>query len=154
MQRSITAFVLINILTFAAADTGLPGVKEMKNGDAKEDIKNLQGAWTATTVEKAGMKIERVRIQVTFNDATFKLFEDGKLAASANFALELAGQSRLIDLNFSEGPVQGMKFEGIYDLHDDVLRICFALKERERPTEFAAAPDSQSVLLVLKRDRP
>lgn len=130
-----------------------PG-QEPRPDPANDSLKNLEGAWSATTVEKTGMKVEGATIQVVFKGDTLKLFEDGKRIATATIRLQVEGQSRLIDLSFSEGSVQGMTFEGIYDLNGDALKICFALKQKERPTAFVSTRESQSVLLVLARDKP
>jgi len=42
--------------------------------------------------------------------------------------------------------------QGRYALKGDELKICFAIREKERPTEFASNQGIAAVLLVLKRD--
>jgi len=126
------------------------GAALLENVAADRD--GLQGSWTATAVENSGRKAEGAVVQVVVKDDTLKLFEDGKLLAAAAFRLQREGQSRLIDLAFSEGSVKGMTLEGIYALKGDDLTICFAIREKERPTEFASNKGIAAVLLVLKRD--
>jgi len=60
----------------------------------------------------------------------------------------------VIDLFFSAGGPTGMTFEEIYALKQDELKLCVNLKEKDRPTEFVNKPDSPTVLIIFKRDKP
>ncbi len=94
MRRMLPLFALLS-LAFAP---------ESKPDTAKEDARKLQGAWTATTVEKAGVKVEGATVQVTFKDDSLKLFEDGKLIAVATCRLQVDGITRIIHQNEMKKP--------------------------------------------------
>jgi hypothetical protein len=52
-----------------------------------------------------------------------------------------------------EGDFKGMALEGIYEIKDDTLKICFRNDEaKNRPTEFMTKAGSSLVLFVLKRE--
>ena len=50
-----------------------------------------------------------------------------------------------------EGAASGETQLGIYEIKDDMLKICFAKPDKPRPTEFSAEEGSGNTLVVLKR---
>ena len=42
---------------------------------------------------------------------------------------------------------------GIYELKGDDLKICWAMPDRDRPTDFAAQAETKATCLILKRKK-
>jgi uncharacterized protein (TIGR03067 family) len=70
------------------------------------------------------------------------------------FSVDPAALPKTIDVTFSEGPRAGKPLKGIYELNEDSCRVCIALADQPRPTEFASPAGRRHVLQVLKRVKP
>ena len=58
----------------------------------------------------------------------------------------------LIDLKIVAGEFKGTTLEGVYEIKDDGLKICFRNDEtKNRPNDFSTKQDTNLVLFVLKR---
>ena len=60
-----------------------------------------------------------------------------------------------IDYIHQEGMLKDKKWEGIYELKGDTLKICYAEadSEKERPSEFKTLKNSKLLYLELKREK-
>jgi RNA polymerase sigma factor (sigma-70 family) len=120
---------------------------------APTDEERLQGTWDVVALETEGRAVPlppELREQaVTFRADTvhtrFTMYEDGTVPP-ATFRLGYAREPRTIDV-LVEGSFHS---SGIYQLENDLLRICLAPAGRERPTEFKTTPEGPAVLFVLK----
>lgn len=125
-------------------------------GPTKEEAaeqERLQGSWSMVSGVAAGMKVED-QLGIEVKGAKMSFYSNGKLVLTTTMRLQVEGESRLIDLSFSTGGPPETTFEGIYALKDDELKLCVNLKEKDRPTEFISKPESTTVLLICKRDKP
>ena len=77
-----------------------------------------------------------------------------KKVAKITLVIDPATTPRVIDLKIVEGEFKGTNLEGIYEIKDDRLKICFRNDEiKNRPINFSTKQDSNLVLFVLKRDK-
>lgn len=120
----------------------------------KKETAKLQGAWTAEMLLINGAKPEgdpTVRLIVKDNLLTFKVNDQVVIAGTAK--LEPGLDPKLIDLVITQGEPKGQTWEGIYVLDGDTFKLCLMLKEKERPSEFTSKADSNTGLVVFKRDK-
>jgi uncharacterized protein (TIGR03067 family) len=124
---------------------------------AIKEGKRLEGTWTITSVVRNDNPLPEDRLK----DARF-VFQAGgfvqklgdKTLQQGTFRLDPGKNPPTIDLTMSEGEEKGKSILGIYQLEDDVLRICGAGPGHERPTEFAAKDGSGHTLVTCKRAKP
>jgi uncharacterized protein (TIGR03067 family) len=129
---------------------------EGKNVATKER-KRLEGTWTITSVVRNDNPLPEDRLkdaQFVFQGERFAQKQGDKTLAKGTFRLDPGKRPPTIDLTMSEGEERDKTILSIYQLEDDVLRICGAGPGHERPTEFAAKDGSGHTLITCKRAKP
>jgi len=115
------------------------------------ETKTLQGAWTITSLEVDGHKIEGPSsAQVIVNGDRFSTQSMGA-AYEGRLELDTAQSPKHFNLVFTEGPEKGNTNRGIYELSGDTWRICLNMAGGPRPTRFATTPGSGLALETLQR---
>ena len=81
-------------------------------------------------------------------------FDVEPAVGTGTYKIDAATNPKALDLTHTSGPDKGQTVLGIYTLTGDSLKICFGDPAgKQRPTEFAARPNTQHLLVVLKRDK-
>ncbi len=121
-------------------------------GDAKSELKKFEGIWSVVSAKKGGKdapeeeKIQDVRLTFAGDKLTIK---HGEKEMEATFKIDPGKKPRHFDVN-----MMGMELEGIYQFNKGgQLEICFNAPGAGRPTEFKSADGSQTMLIVLKREK-
>jgi uncharacterized protein (TIGR03067 family) len=122
-------------------------------GQENRDLEKLQGTWKVLAANEAGKtlppsRVKASRLVVTGN--TMKVHEPEKVR-EMTFVLRPTKEPAEIDMAISQNKGKGDTAAGIYLLEGDLLKICFALPGKARPTNFTPAPGSGEMLFVLKR---
>src|SRR5436190_22788185 len=104
--------------------------------------------------ESNGMKLDEDRIKTARRitkdgETTIKLCDD--VYMKAKFTIDPSKKLKTIDYTFTEGMNKDKTALGIYEIDGDTVKFCFALPDKERPTEFSAKEDSHQVLSVWKK---
>jgi uncharacterized protein (TIGR03067 family) len=125
---------------------------ERARGDdkAKKDEEAILGTWTVVSFEEGGKKAPDEAIKET----TVKFTADGKMTVKRGeqeeqFTFKLDPSQKIKE--FSGTNAQGKSADGIYKLEGEKLTICYSRGGGLRPTEFASAEGTTTVLMVLKK---
>jgi uncharacterized protein (TIGR03067 family) len=140
--------VALTVGLLLAADDG--------KGEATKEQKKLEGTWTITSVVRNENPLPEDRMKdgkFVFQGESLTQKWGDKTMATGTFRIDPGKKPPAIDLTMSEGDEKDKTILGIYELQDDVLRIC-AGPGHERPTEFAAKDGSGHTLITLKRAKP
>jgi RNA polymerase sigma factor (sigma-70 family) len=135
-----------------------------KENKLKTDADKLQGIWTGTVVEVSGtarrskspVQLFIKENKLTLRGPTFGVYigfgipQDNKFG----FTLDDKKQPKSLDLTFPKGPddLNEISCQGIYTLDGDDLKLCLAVFNKKRPTEFKTQDKSAQILIELKRD--
>jgi RNA polymerase sigma factor (sigma-70 family) len=118
----------------------------------KDDKELLQGAWRGVISEQERGKLPPIPIDKTsrfiFNGDGMRLVCDllGEMPGKYGYLLNSEALPKTIDLT-----VNGQVWQsGIYELEDDILKLCMVNPELPRPTEFVAKGDQ--MIWIFKRD--
>jgi len=129
-----------------------------KEDAARKDQEKLQGVWKGLTGEHNGDKLKDAdveMIRLTFKeDKLSARSPDGQVKEVATYKLDPGKKPPALDLVLKEGPDKDKTALGIYQLDGDMLKLCIAKPGKDRPAEFATKPDSDTALMVLKREKP
>ena len=94
-------------------------------------------------------------------DAKTRRYDLGALASAARTVVATLTQLRrepraydelkAIDIEVTEGTMQGQKYKGIYEVSKDALKICRSGDRGDRPTGFSTKPGKGERMAVFKR---
>jgi uncharacterized protein (TIGR03067 family) len=141
------------------ADSGqtMMVLKREKKPAEKKDEEKIQGTWTVVSYEYGGKKDredETKKVKLVFKDGSVTI-DDPKREQKAKFKLDATKKPKEMDITPEDEGADVKVVQAIYELKDDELKICFVKRsDATRPTEFASKPDTELVLIVLKREKP
>lgn len=127
-------------------------------GDADpiaRDRKFLKGTWQVLSIRSDGKDLpdDVVAKMKVINeiDGGWRLLNEGKESSSGKSDIDPTAKLKTIDFMPTSGGGSGNEYLGIYELAKTTRKLCFAPKDRGRPTEFEAPAGSGRVLIVLER---
>jgi uncharacterized protein (TIGR03067 family) len=148
----LTLLCVLAISLIASAATGLP-----------KDLKELQGTWSVTTIEKGGERppkgLQKLKVTFTTERMIMEASAPDEKPEKAfkrefTFKIDSSKTPKSIDLVPLEEPNKGEVIEGIYQLDGDELKVCIPNQKMEsRPTELKSPKGSPLVLMSLKRSK-
>jgi uncharacterized protein (TIGR03067 family) len=130
--------------------------------DAKKEQALFEGTWLVVSRELMGKKaseeeLKNLNTKVVIKDDKITVWgaDAGKdeVLAEFTFKVDPTAKPRAIDLMGTSGVQKDKTVLGIYEFAGDTLKVCFAPPMEKRPTEFAAAKDSEWLLVVYKREK-
>jgi uncharacterized protein (TIGR03067 family) len=144
------AQALVLSLTLAATIAASPG------DQAKDDLKQLQGDWTITSMEEGATKVpddilKGMAIQI--KDDGFTVKEKDRVSVEFRFKLDPSKTPRAVDFTYLTGLDKGRTVLGIYRLAGDTVTFCVSEPGKERPKDFTRAADTMQNLVVVKRKK-
>lgn len=113
---------------------------------------SIQGTWTVVSIEDSGKKQDIPKDnKVTITKDKITIEAGGKTVSEHAYKLDSSKSPKWIDVT-----ARGEKMPGIYELKDDVLKICNNENPRgKRSTRFESKANSENeVLMVFKRAKP
>ncbi len=136
------AAVLLLLPSLLAADAA-------KNKIVVNDLELLQGDWKAVAGWRDGAELpkgEAERVKVQFTETKMIVKENGHDEEAA-FTLDSQNNPPHIDFELKK---IGMKFQGIYQVDGERLKLCFSRSGR-RPASFDTRKDDETVVIDLKK---
>jgi uncharacterized protein (TIGR03067 family) len=149
MKTHCLALLAVGLL-LAAADP-----KDAK----KQDLDQLQGTWTASSVEYNGDKVDagiikNLTIVVEGDKMTIKGDSpDVEKYGKATLRIDPSTMPKVIDVSMTGGDEKGVTLLGIYEVDKDEWKLCVKLFGKERPAKFESKADTQDVLAVFQREK-
>jgi uncharacterized protein (TIGR03067 family) len=126
--------------------------------DVKKELAKMEGTWGIVSAEENKVDLpavlkDNLKIVIKGNVLTFKGDENtAKKAGKITMKIDPSTMPKTIDFTIEIGTEKGQTLEGIYDWQGKDLRFCVRMMGNERPTEFATAPASNLILMVLRRE--
>jgi uncharacterized protein (TIGR03067 family) len=135
---------------------GLVLGEEAPDGEAKKELKRLQGTWVAVKVEEGGKALPAAKIKgwsltVVGNKYAFR---PGRASVEGVYRLSPGDRPKRVDATRTNGPDKGKVLEGIYELDSDELKMCFSSPGGKRPTAFSTGDGGGQRFYFFKRARP
>ena len=145
---------LVTLLcTLVLTASGGNGARADDKADVAKELKKFQGTWTFVSVEVGGKVVPAAEfkgVTVTFEGDKYTVKKGGQVIQAATQKLDPSRSPKALDVTVAEGPNKGAVMLGIYEISGDTLKVCFDPEGKKRPTEFASASGSQT-LVVHKR---
>jgi uncharacterized protein (TIGR03067 family) len=137
---------------------GLLLAADAPKGAVKKDLDKLKGAWKVASAEYDGQDVSNdgmTNFKLVFkgDKATIEGNDEVKKGyAKMTFKLDPSTKPKSVDIHITSGEQKDNVIEGIYELKGNEFKICAKLTGKERPTKFATAEGTSTVLVVFKRD--
>ena len=136
------------MFTIATAD-------DAKDEAIKKDRQQIAGTWQIVELVVNGnpAKDEDARklTVVNGNDGTWSLRSEGKEISRGTSTFDPTVKPKTIDFTPAIGDAKDKLHLGIYELGEDVRKLCFAPAGKDRPTDFTSEPDSGHILVKFER---
>jgi uncharacterized protein (TIGR03067 family) len=147
---------------FLSLATGLLLAADKSSPEAPKQPSPLEGTWSVVSMQYQGKKVANevlanTRLEISADKIVTR--RGNKVMKVVRYKLlpKQKEQPRRIDLRPIKGSKKGQVNHGICALDGDTLRICApesnAKGHSELPKEFATKPDSDLILMVLKREK-
>ena len=117
----------------------------------------LNGVWVVVSTEANGTAKpadEAVGLSLKLAGATYSVNTKAQQIDRGTFTADAGKSPKQMDIHAEIGPYVGRTLTAIYELKDDSLQICYAIRSAERPTTFATATNSGRLLIKYKRQKP
>jgi uncharacterized protein (TIGR03067 family) len=117
---------------------------------AGSDVSQVQGKWYLTLMQVNGETSDTTNRTAVFTGNTFRIFVGDVRSEPAPFRLQPSKTPKGIRLR-----LDSEMRDGIYDLDNNKLRICFSGKaDAPSPDKFESKPGTGHVLYVFQRAKP
>jgi uncharacterized protein (TIGR03067 family) len=120
-----------------------------------DELKRFKATWRFVEIEAEGQKIPEKAFEkdtLVLRGNQFTSYVSGRIVHGI-FKIDPIAKPKTIDIIFTEGPGKGHSQKGIYELDGDTQKICIAMPDQPRPTEFASKAGSGHVMEILKREK-
>jgi uncharacterized protein (TIGR03067 family) len=123
--------------------------------EKSDDYQALQGEWIPVKAELGGKPmpaavLKTISLKLTKNE--YEVLVAGKLD-KGTWTIDSAAKPKGMKITGVEGPNAGKTFPAIYELAGDILRVCYDLSGKKRPTEFKTKADTKLYLVTYKRKK-
>jgi uncharacterized protein (TIGR03067 family) len=76
---------------------------------------------------------------------------EGRTYVAGTIQIDPTGNPKTMDITFTHGDAKGQTSLGIYKIEGDLVTICRATPDRDRPTDFSSKPGSGHALMTYRR---
>lgn len=148
-MRGCLGFVLFSVVA------ALTAYADDKDAVAKE-LKKLQGTWIVSSVDEDGKKMPAETLkkqhEVRIEGKKMKYILNDKADEDREATLEIDPSRNPHEITV-RGQMQGQETtsEGIYEVDEKTLKLCFNVREKGRPKKFPTKDTKGVALVVLKR---
>jgi uncharacterized protein (TIGR03067 family) len=113
----------------------------------------IEGTWLAVSGELGGKAfpdalLRTLKLVVAGDAYTVTV---GHAVDRGTLALDATPSPKRLDVHGTEGPNRGKTLLAIYERSGDLLRICYDLTGRSRPTEFDTIEGAPTFLVTYRR---
>jgi uncharacterized protein (TIGR03067 family) len=115
----------------------------------------MNGTWIPSEAELDGEKLpEKLikSIKLVVKDEKYTVTV-GELVDEGTVTLDLDSDPTGMEIKGTKGPNDGKTIPAIYELKDDVLKVCYNLEGKDRPKEFKTTAGSKFYMVTYKKDK-
>jgi uncharacterized protein (TIGR03067 family) len=148
MTNRVAVIVLVAGLAAAAR------ADEPASETAKKAMDAMQGTWAVLSLSSNGEDVppETIATWQRIVKDTHVVWKDrGDTLLETDIKIDPSKLPMTLDSTIASGDAKGQTMLAIYELADDVLRVCFAPPGEPRPTAFGAASGSGLLMFTAKR---
>jgi uncharacterized protein (TIGR03067 family) len=122
-----------------------------------DDAEALQGIWIPVKAELGGQPMPDAvlrTITLKLNGRDYEVSVAGQPEPDkGTWTLDSAAKPKGMQITGVKGPNAGKAYPAIYELKDDMLRVCYDLSGAKRPTEFKTIGGTKLYLVTYNRKK-
>lgn len=144
----------ITLLLVAMAATLSASVRAAE--PSQKDIEAMQGTWAIESFTLDGNKLdpEQLKGWQRIVDNSHVVWKNGtETIVELDIKFDPSQEPMTLDSKIATGDAKGKTILAIYELKDDELRVCFAMPDKPRPTEYSSPAGSGQSLYTAKRTK-
>jgi uncharacterized protein (TIGR03067 family) len=141
---------------FLAAFILLQAVVVQSKDKDKDDTDKLTGVWKCVSGVNDGKPLPEdivKQLKLTLTKDKYKTEKGTVLLFDGVYKIDAKQRPKYIDITAPEGEQAGTTSKGIYVVEADILRMCYANADKDRPKDFESKPGSGVTLVVWKREK-
>jgi uncharacterized protein (TIGR03067 family) len=146
-----SAIMRVNWIVLVLVLSGLA----VSAGSAGDDLKAMQGRWSATIAETNGKpasdELRNLKLVLVVESDTFRILANDKVISAGKLKFDPSKSPRTLDAINTEGPLKGVVQKAIYRIKCDSMTAVFAKPGTARPTEFKTKDGSEQSLIRYER---
>ncbi len=150
-------YSLFGLLVAGVLLTAIASANDAQDEAIKKDRQRIEGTWriTALVINGNEAKEEDIRKITVVNgdDGAWSVRIEGQEIDKGTSSFDPTKKPKTIDFTPTEGGGKGDQFLGIYELGQNVRKLCFAPAGKDRPTEFSSTPDNGHILVTFEREK-
>jgi uncharacterized protein (TIGR03067 family) len=115
----------------------------------------MNGTWIPSEAELDGEKLpEKLikSIKLVLKDEKYTATV-GEQVDEGTVKLDVESDPTGMEIKGTKGPNEGKTIPAIYELKDDVLKVCYNLEGKNRPKEFKTTAGSKFYLVTYKKEK-
>jgi uncharacterized protein (TIGR03067 family) len=118
--------------------------------DLPKGLDKFQGSWALSALAVEGKDIKDAKAKLTVKDEKYT-YVNGDTTNSGIYKVDASKTPMTLDIVCTDGPDKGKTLLAIYQADGDTIKICIAIKGKDRPTALATKADSGTVLETWKK---
>jgi uncharacterized protein (TIGR03067 family) len=118
-------------------------------------MSQLDGVWICESGTVNGRKLDGATassLVLTLDGERFKTERGDQVLFDSAYSVDTSVSPPHIDMA-GIGELAGKIGQGIYEIHDDRLTMCYTMPGKDRPTAFASDEGSEAYLMVWRRTK-
>ena len=155
MRNSICSCLFMGVLL--AANGPIASADDSNEGAIKKDRQLIEGTWRIVALEVNGNKVvdadARKLTVVNGSDGTWSLHSEGKEASRGTTNIDPTKKIKTIDIRPIQGGGKDNLYLGIYELGENIRKLCFAPPGKTRPTDFSSNTGNEHILVTFERQK-
>ena len=155
MRNSICSCLFMGVLL--AANGPIASADDSNEGAIKKDRQLIEGTWRIVALEVNGNKVvdadARKLTVVNGSDGTWSLHSEGKEASRGTTNIDPTKKIKTINISPIQGGGKDNLYLGIYELGENIRKLCFAPPGKTRPTDFSSNTGNEHILVTFERQK-
>jgi uncharacterized protein (TIGR03067 family) len=120
--------------------------------DPKKALDKIKGSWAITAMTVDGNDNDNAKGDTLTIDGEKWSVKTQNEEMEGTLKVGAKGKLLTIDISFSKGNEAGKTALGLYEVKDDVLKLCMSMPgETDRPADLSATAGSKRMLIVFKK---
>jgi uncharacterized protein (TIGR03067 family) len=148
--------ILRILLTASLVAVSFPSTSRPDDDEkVKKARTEMNGTWIPSEAELDGEKLpEKVikSIKLVIKEEKYTV-NVGEQVDEGTVTLDLESDPTGMEIKGTKGPNEGKTIPAIYELKDDVLKVCYNLEGKDRPKEFKTTAGSKFYMVTYKKDK-